>query len=129
MTVTAYTPTQVWQQTYFGKDRNNPAVAGDNADPDNDGLPNLLERALGTSPTAPDKAVLNNNALVMVYPLAKRAIDVPVQPQWSADLATWSSQGISAQVLSDDGIVQRVQVSVPVGGNAKLFLRLRVTRP
>lgn len=32
-----------WKQTHFGANATNAAIAGDNADPDKDGIPNLLE--------------------------------------------------------------------------------------
>jgi hypothetical protein len=44
----------VWKSTHFGANANNPAIAGDNADPDQDGIPNILEYALGTDPNSPD---------------------------------------------------------------------------
>jgi len=36
-----------WRFNTFGADANNPLIAGDTVDPDRDGLPNLLEYALG----------------------------------------------------------------------------------
>ncbi|MBS0661393.1 MAG: hypothetical protein JSR82_24535 [Verrucomicrobia bacterium] len=42
-----------WLARYFGTETN-PAIVGQRADPDRDGLPNLLEYALGLDPTKPD---------------------------------------------------------------------------
>ena len=39
-----------WRTAKFGAQAGDPAVSGDNADPDHDGVPNLLEYALGTEP-------------------------------------------------------------------------------
>ncbi|MFD0893583.1 DUF1349 domain-containing protein [Luteolibacter ambystomatis] len=43
-------PVDAWKKTKFGASANDPAVAGDLADPDHDGVSNLLEYALGTDP-------------------------------------------------------------------------------
>lgn len=50
---TPLTPFETWQLAQFGPDASNPLVAGESADPDSDGLANLLEYALGTSPNLP----------------------------------------------------------------------------
>jgi len=44
------TPTETWQQSNFGANWTNDTIAGDSADPDYDGLNNLLERALNSNP-------------------------------------------------------------------------------
>lgn len=43
-----------WKYAHFDADATNPAVAGDFADPDNDGAVNLLECALASDPNAPN---------------------------------------------------------------------------
>ncbi len=130
---TPYTPSQAWQYAYFGANMNNAAIAGDTADPDGDGLPNLLEYALGNSPVVANKSgitgTISSGYLVMTYTLAKGATDITAQPERSADLFTWSNQGITTQVVSDDGTIQTIQASVPVSTNARVYLRLHVTRP
>ncbi len=40
----------LWKINHFGTNANNPAIAGDSADPDHDGIPNALEYALGSDP-------------------------------------------------------------------------------
>jgi endoglucanase len=51
------TPAEQWRQTWFAQVANT-GDAADLADPDNDGIVNLLERALGGNPTVPGSAVL-----------------------------------------------------------------------
>lgn len=51
-------PWQNWQVARFGDDADDPAVAGPVADPDADGIPNLLEYALAGDPRAADPQVL-----------------------------------------------------------------------
>ena len=47
------TPFEVWQRTKFGMEAGNPLLAGEMADPDDDGRPNLLEYALRTQRSRP----------------------------------------------------------------------------
>jgi hypothetical protein len=54
--VTVLTPSQAWRQQNFGANWTNDAIASDNADPDKDGISNLLERALGSDPNKADAA-------------------------------------------------------------------------
>lgn len=43
-----------WKSTHFGTNASDPTIAGDNADPDGDGIPNILEYAFGTDPNVAD---------------------------------------------------------------------------
>jgi len=54
VTVTKGSPIDDWKKKYFG-DQTDPAVVGNLADPDGDGLSNLVEYALGLDPTKPDE--------------------------------------------------------------------------
>ena len=58
LTITNTTPPPsayaVWKSFHFGANANNPAIAGDAADPDGDGLANALEYALGSDPNVAD---------------------------------------------------------------------------
>ncbi|MDB4374788.1 hypothetical protein N9Z37_00510, partial [bacterium] len=50
----AATPFETWQgQFWMGADLANEAISGPNADPDDDGIPNLLEFTLELNPTTP----------------------------------------------------------------------------
>lgn len=53
VTVTSGSIFESWLARYFGTETN-AAVIGQSRDPDRDGLPNLLEYALGLDPTKPD---------------------------------------------------------------------------
>ncbi len=50
-------PWQTWQASQFGTQVNDAAVSGDLADPDSDGLANLLEYGLGGNPTTTGTAL------------------------------------------------------------------------
>jgi autotransporter-associated beta strand protein len=56
-TPNATSPTDLWRQTHFGAQWNNPSVSGDTVDGDKDGLDNLLEYALGSDPNSTDPSV------------------------------------------------------------------------
>ncbi|HXT10618.1 MAG TPA: Calx-beta domain-containing protein [Candidatus Angelobacter sp.] len=45
---------QAWKIAHFGPDANNAAVTADSADPDHDGIANILEYAFGSDPNLPD---------------------------------------------------------------------------
>ncbi len=53
-----------WQQAQFGPDAGNPAIAGDAADPDLDGVPNLLEYITNHNPKVADNNLLLQARLV-----------------------------------------------------------------
>ncbi|CAN5408281.1 hypothetical protein BH23VER1_BH23VER1_01820 [soil metagenome] len=54
-------PIDVWRAQHFGFDADS-SVAGDLADPDGDGIPNLTEYAMGTPPTVADAPVAGGEA-------------------------------------------------------------------
>lgn len=109
---------------------------GSTADPDADGVVNLLEFALGGNPlsatSAPAPVIARNGAnLTFTYDLKTAAnAQYTVSAESSADLATWTTlangvSGTSIATTPVDAETDRVVVTVPAA--AKLFLRLRVT--
>src|ERR1035441_7912208 len=111
--------------------------SGDSADPDHDGLSNLMEYALGLPPkdsTAANRpyASIATGHLTLTYTRAKAAIDVSLVVEQSNDLVNWQSGLGYVQQVScvDEGAIQRitVQLTSPVAGASGAFLRLRVTR-
>ena len=121
-----------WRNTNFGSPDNS-GDGADMADPDQDGLVNLLEFATGQSPQArlPLPATLTNNAgqLSFTYPRLKASkTEIQFSVEWSDSLETgsWSSDGTNEVIQSDNGTTEQVKVSQPQG-SAKRFVRLRVT--
>jgi hypothetical protein len=56
-----------WKHEHFAPDElADPAVGGDGADPDGDGLDNLAEYALGLDPRAPDATTVAGTGTVLV---------------------------------------------------------------
>jgi hypothetical protein len=131
--VLADLPIDDWRMTSFGADANNPAVAGDTADQDGDGLVNMLEYGLGIDPHALSPAGMTTASgpgplYQLTYRRAIAATDVAFAVEWSADLADWNGAGVTEQVLASDGMTETVQASVSLPGASRCFMRLRVTR-
>ena len=57
MTFVTRTPFEQWRQTNFGTIDPNDPVAGNSADPDHDGISNLLEYAFGMNPNVADPSL------------------------------------------------------------------------
>jgi len=131
-------PINVWRRANFtAAELANPAISGDLADPDHDGLANLMEYALGLPPKDPTPAGRPYASVVdgyatLAYTCALSAIDVSVEAEQSNDLVTWHSGSSALQQVSalQQGPVEviTVQATTPVSANAVTFLRLRVTR-
>lgn len=126
------TPAQVWRQTYFGTTANTGAAA-DHEDPDQDGLANLMERALGGHPldAVPDSSILPAvdpaaPFLSLVYSRAKGFPDLTlvVQECTDAPLTNWTT-ATGTETVTDLGAVERVTFTVPAGATGRKFLRLK----
>ncbi len=114
-------------------------TAGPNADPDGDGLNNLLEYLYGLNPAQPDAAprlipaVETINAaphLTVSLRLSGGASDVTAVPQFSRDLVTWSNNPSILQLLSsvpgDDGRVNwKYYDTAALSTNAQRFVRFQ----
>ena len=125
-----------WQAQSFGS--NTDPAAAQSADFDHDGLPNLLEYALGTSgnvqnsnpvvnelvPSGPDKF------LRITVPKNPSASDVTMIVEATGDLTSptsWTSSGLI--ILQNTSTLLQVQDNVPATENAPRFMRVRVTKP
>jgi regulation of enolase protein 1 (concanavalin A-like superfamily) len=104
------TPSVTWRQAMIGVDWNNAAIADDTADPDGDGLNNLIERAFNGDPNSIDStltiASLVDEHLVLFFTrstantdltLTVQAADSPGGP-WT-DLAR-STSGTAFTILA-----------------------------
>jgi hypothetical protein len=136
-TVTIHdTPYNQWLLNYFTQaDLGNPAVSGPSADPDRDGISNLMEYALNLKPKSPDIAGLpsvsiSNGALTLSYTQVKSATDITYTPEVSTDLVSWHSGPGYTSVIqtSDHGTTQTVTVASQLSPNSspRQFIRLRI---
>jgi hypothetical protein len=138
VTGTTLTALQSWRQQYFGI-ISNTGSAADNADPDYDGIPNLLEYALNRNPTAPEvgKAPVSgmaNSYLTLTFRKSTTAEGITFHVQASSDLASWSEVNIAANTIgtstdTDGTPVLTVRDDVQVGGANRRFMRLMISDP
>lgn len=125
-------PIEIWRAAQFGPDANNPTIAGDDADPDGDGLSNLIEYALNLDPHTHSQSQLpvssrDETTLWLTYRKRIGATDVTLLVQGSQDLNSWSAAGISEVVVSDDdGETQVIRASISTALERR-YLRVRVT--
>ena len=113
------------------------AIVGANADPDRDGVANLLEFAIGSDPNLPGQAPgslgRSGQTLEFTYSRSVAALNNGTQfeVEWSDTLAAapWSRSGVTQAVHSDDGIHQTIKASIPAGISGRRFVRLKVFRP
>ncbi|MCW1921347.1 putative Ig domain-containing protein [Luteolibacter arcticus] len=124
-------PLEAWREEEFEGQSGNSTVSGNDADPDADGLVNLIEYALGLNPNAPNPspaAVVENGTLSITYTLNLSATDVTVLAEHSGNLVGWDDAGITFETLGETGGIRTVKASLPASGNSR-FLHLKVTAP
>lgn len=126
-----------WRLSTFGS----AAASGpteDLADPDGDGVVNLLEFATGQSPASSNTLSTQvqpaaGATLEFYYPRSITALNAGTSffVEWNDTLTsgTWSSSGVSQQVISSNGTTQQVRATLPAGTGGRRFVRLRVTPP
>jgi len=131
-------PWEFWQQSQFGANASNPVIAGDQADPDHDGVPNLLEYALGNNPNLADAGSHIVRDIEQLGGQSYLRITVTKNPaatdiQWSGEAnndltnaAGWSSAGTTVETDNVSQFV--VRDNTPLGGTTRHFLRLKVIR-
>jgi alpha-tubulin suppressor-like RCC1 family protein len=121
------------------------AAAAPTADPDADGVANLLEYAFGSSPTLATPAsvlpavaprTVGSDSFLVLTHRRRKATAVVTAYQQSTDLsnpAGWTPLDLAPVVTNPDadgdGLVELVEVAVPLpsGADPKLFLRLSVS--
>lgn len=140
-----FTPQEIWRDQYFGSTANT-GDAADDADPNHNGIPNLIEYALGGHPAdnSTGQSILptgsrpgNQMQLQFIRLLDRSDVDLTVQA--SGDLSTWTNLARStsgqpfALIESGTGInetgsgnTRTVTITDPASGTHR-FLRLSVT--
>lgn len=122
------TPVQSWRLANFGS----PAASGsgaDDADPDGDGMPNLLEYAVDGPPNSPSAnpltAALVGTTLQCRFtrvadPMLTYAVDA------TTDFTTWTELWTSTGTANEAGAVT-ITDPTPITAGERRFLRLRVS--
>ena len=105
------------------------------ADPDKDGIVNLLEYYMGLEPLTPDKNVVsmgwipgNPSSLSMTYRRAKGTTGVTGGVVWNSLLNSnnWSTSGVTETALDRTNHFDVTATVTNASGEAAKFLRLRV---
>jgi fibronectin type 3 domain-containing protein len=126
ISVAPITGGQAWRLARFGTIANI-GIAADLADPDGDGVPNLVEYALGTNPASAQSVSLPSVSLltdpspalqITFSRIADPALTYTVQG--SGDLVTWSN------IWNSTGVAGPVTVTDTLPATPHRFLRLRV---
>lgn len=125
-------PYQTWQSATFASV---PAVAGDQTDPDFDGLPNLVEYAFNTNPLVSDTSPISCSAspLSVTYHRRISPSGITFHHEASLDLVHWSESatyGSAAAPVADGNGVTETEVwtaAPPPAPATSVFFRIRVT--
>ena len=139
--ITSY---QAWKTATFAASATDPDIGGDTADPNANGVPNLLEYAFGADPLAansnplPVQSIVTENGhdyLALTFTQIDNDSNITVTVQVTSDLAgrtdTWHS-GSSATTVVSSSIAGNVTTytvrdNTPLTTNIKRFIRLQVT--
>ena len=147
-------PIDLWKLAYFGANANNPAVAGDSADPAQDGIPNLLKYAFAANPTVPGTNQFTGKVVghqfQLYFPRNTSASDITYLVQAaSGDFSAWNSlltytastgwvTNVAGATVSEStavGVVPNQYVNVTAttstnatASSASQFLRLQIQR-
>lgn len=109
------------------------------ADPDNDGIKNLMERALGLNPNEFSAVPVANgtttieglNYFTFSYFLPAAAPDAPLTPEISTDTQSWLSGAAVLMEISNvperGGRLITVRGTVPMSQTHRAFIRLKAT--
>ena len=100
----------------------------DAADPDQDGIPNLMEYAMGTHPLEQNTEQVSMShsagAIAIQYPEVATRSDVSLVPETSVSLEAPGWSTVSATTIDTVGSKRMQEASLPTS-NGKAFLRLR----
>jgi hypothetical protein len=124
-------PIDAWRLANFGPAANNASISGDAVDGDFDGVPNLLEYALGGDPAvariiAPIVG-REGNDLTLSYRRPISADDLLYSVEELVG-SGWTGAAFTESVISQEGAFRLMKARVPVNGALEKIIRLRVSR-
>jgi hypothetical protein len=123
-------PADAWKIANFSPaDLADPAISGDTADPDGDGLANLAEYALGLPPkssgVSPVSTIDANGYLALTVAKNPAATDITWGAQVTGDFSTWPA----ATVVTNTTGTFTARDNVLKVSAGRRFIRLKITRP
>ena len=130
---TPWTALEIWMNTNFGttSPTGNAAYA---ADPDGDGIPNLVEYSVGTNPLTATPLPTGEIVTAAGQPYLALHVnrdaahsDVTYTVEATGDLQNWSSVGTVVVTNTTTQLVVRDSVAIGTPGQTRRALRLKVT--
>jgi hypothetical protein len=125
-----------WKQLHFNaSELAQPAVSGDNADPDGDGVVNWQEFAHGSKPrdagsTGRGTIEREGDEMVVVFTRNQNPADgTRVECQAARTLGDWGTDELVLQVLEQTEGVETLEARFPMTGHSRGFMRFAYTRP
>ena len=115
----------------------NGADAAPDADPDHDGVSNLMAYYMGLDPKGGQGLVgyglkaVTDSSLSLTYRRSKGVTGVSAEVQATGDLSSsWGTSGVQESSVVNQGTYEEVTATVTSPpGSTKMFMRLRVTTP
>jgi hypothetical protein len=135
-------PYDAWLLTHFqNSELANPAISGDNADPDGDGFPNLLEYAFNADPKLPTTNSFLSGAMenspngvrfVVKFTRRKSPNELTYTVETSSDLVHWTSgpnvtTELRPPIDDGNGVTETARFQV-FNFTPTRFVRLRISR-
>lgn len=123
-----------WSAGYFSSaELADTSISGPSADPDGDGLTNLLEYALGLNPKSSDTTGLpeagsTTTDWTYTYTRPTDRDDLSYAVEVSTDLSSWTTSGVTLTQISSDGSTEVWQATYPLSSATNLFFRLKITQ-
>lgn len=135
LTITASpSPYAIWKAEHFGTNASDPTIAGDSADPDGDGIPNILEYAFGSDPNVPDPnpvvGTIVTNHFQLQFNRNTSATDLTYSINVTPDLTATSSNLVTyfnGWTTNTPGTM--VSESEPIGSPPDQTIQVIVTDP
>jgi hypothetical protein len=132
VTIVATTALESWRYTYWSTIANS-GNAANTADPDGDGLANLLEYALGGDPTVSNVSILptvatttSGSSTYLTLTFTPQRSDVTYTVEASNNLSTWPDTTVLTGLAV--GTPTTHTDTVALGAGTKRFLRLKVSQ-
>jgi hypothetical protein len=127
-----------WRVVEFGASTNNPTISGDLADPDGDGIANLLEYALHLDPNVAGATGLpvgerdaDCSCLSLTYQKTIAATDLRYTVEAADEPGgPWSTNGVAEAIIDADLFTMTIRASNtgnPFATAGKGFMHLKVT--